>query len=631
MTSNWREDLEFAKASKGLKSSSDQGRGQQLCATPTHDVTSRFAIFFAHAQGHFLKVIIFKKKFGHKNLPTAHTPNLMERTGGTLSGPLELASAFSAQINTGVPVEIVEAENQADGILRTENGAQNISAEDAMEISVEGDSQGLDSTQLSAVPRSVELPVSTTVPAAVSLGGGAMPSINMTSAGVTPSASSVIVGQMNVDTITSSAVGSGPVTTTPSQSLLSASSFPSGLAQSESMLSTSQSQNMLAASQNPHSSQLTRTVMDQLSDAQGLEISSGAITSMALPSANMSRGGGGGGGGYTIPQQISSFSSTPNVSSLMASRAHRDLLTGNISYSDLDLSVGANTSAIDTNSGMNDPDSPSSPESNFDSSELLSNPLSHQDEVTQRLVQSGPIGIAAAAAITSSARKRMRQHTFETNPSFRKRHCSKLTKKLKETIDELAARVGLQAVVVTYRPGKGNGKSEPSFKVFGAAPLANIVKNQRDNIVNEMETALHQQAPPIATPPNSTPQGEPLFELPALVFEGIPTPVHKMTQAQLRTFVPNMLKYSTGRGKPGWGKDDVRPPWWPEDVPWANVRSDIRTTEQKKALQWTDALRRIVINCYLHHGRMDLLPEFSLDLLQQYLTPQVAEQLQVSV
>jgi nuclear respiratory factor 1 len=371
--------------------------------------------------------------------------------------------------------------------------------------------------------------------------------------------------------------------------------------------------------------------MEQLSDAQGLEITTDAISSMSIPSANLGGGHGGRGGGnrgYGIPQ-MSSFS-TPNASSLIASRGHRDLLSGNVSYSDLDLSVGANASAIDGSSGLNEPDSPSSPESNFDSSELLSNPLSHQDEVTQRLVQSGPIGIAAAAAITSSSRKRKRLHTFETNPSFRKRHCSKLTKKLKETIDELAARVGLQAVVVTYRPGKGNGKNDPSFKVFGAAPLSGIVKNQRDHIVNEMEAALHQQAPPISTPPSSTPQGEPMFELPTLVFDGIPTPVHKMTQAQLRTFIPNMLKYSTGRGKPGWGKDDVRPPWWPDDIPWANVRSDVRTTEQKKALQWTDALRRIVINCYLHHGRMDLLPEFSLDLLQQYLTPQVAEQLQVS-
>lgn len=530
------------------------------------------------------------------------------------AGPLalELASAFSAQINTGVPVEIVEAENQADAVLRTENGAQ-IVADDAMEISVEGDPHGMDSTQLSAAPRSIELPVSS-VQAAASVGGVSMPAISMTTSSITPSGSvPAIVGQMNMDTIAPS-TDVHPVTT--SQSLLTTTNFPSGLTQSESMLSTPQNQ---------HSSQLTRTVMEQLSDAQGLEISSDAINSMSIPSANLGGGRNGGHGRYTIPQ-ITAYSSTPNVSSLMASRGHRDLLTGNVSYSELDLSVGANTSTIDAN----EPDSPSSPESNFDSSELLSNPMSHHDEVTQRLVQSGPIGIAAAAAITSSTRKRKRQHTFETNPSFRKRHCSKLSKKLKETIDELAARVGLQAVVVTYRPGKGNGKNEPSFKVFGAAPLANIVKNQRDNIINEMEAALHQQAPLITTPPSSTPQGEPLFELPALVFDGIPTPVHKMTQAQLRTFIPNMLKYSTGRGKPGWGKEDVRPLWWPEDVPWANVRSDIRTSEQKKILQWTDALRRIVINCYLHHGRMDLLPEFSLDLLQHYLTPQVAEQLQVS-
>lgn len=43
-----------------------------------------------------------------------------------------------------------------------------------------------------------------------------------------------------------------------------------------------------------------------------------------------------------------------------------------------------------------------------------------------------------------------------------------------------------------------------------------------------------------------------------------------------------MLKYSTGRSKPGWGKMECRPVWWPDDVPWANVRSDVRTTEQKK-------------------------------------------------
>jgi nuclear respiratory factor 1 len=120
-----------------------------------------------------------------------------------------------------------------------------------------------------------------------------------------------------------------------------------------------------------------------------------------------------------------------------------------------------------------------------------------------------------------------------------------------------------------------------------------------------------------------------LFELPPLIIDGIPTPVEKMTQAQLRAFIPLMLKYSTGenfhevslespsksrfsgRGKPGWGRDSTRPEWWPKELPWANVRMDARTEEEKQKISWTHALRKIVINCYKYHGREDLLPAFS--------------------
>lgn len=49
------------------------------------------------------------------------------------------------------------------------------------------------------------------------------------------------------------------------------------------------------------------------------------------------------------------------------------------------------------------------------------------------------------------------------------------------------------------------------------------------------------QAPP---PPQDDPS---LFELPPLIIDGIPTPVEKMTQAQLRAFIPLMLKYSMGK------------------------------------------------------------------------------------
>lgn len=216
------------------------------------------------------------------------------------------------------------------------------------------------------------------------------------------------------------------------------------------------------------------------------------------------------------------------------------------------------------------------------------------------------IGVAAAAAIVSS-RKRKR-HSFESNPALRKRHCSKLMRRLKETLDELSTRVGLQTCVVTYRPSVKSDKPDPVFKVFGTSPLITALQNQKEHIMAAMDESLKKQAPPLSLPAQPK---QALFELPSLVFEGIPTPVHEMTQAQLRAFIPGMLKFSTGRGKPGWGKEDMRPPWWPEDVPWQNVRSDVRSEEQKKKLSWTDALRKILKACYIHHGRSDLLKQFN--------------------
>lgn len=59
-------------------------------------------------------------------------------------------------------------------------------------------------------------------------------------------------------------------------------------------------------------------------------------------------------------------------------------------------------------------------------------------------------------------------------------------------------------------------------------------------VMDELDSALAQQAPPKVIDDPS------LFELPPLIIDGIPTPVEKMTQAQLRAFIPLMLKYSTG-------------------------------------------------------------------------------------
>ncbi|CAH2007881.1 unnamed protein product [Acanthoscelides obtectus] len=242
---------------------------------------------------------------------------------------------------------------------------------------------------------------------------------------------------------------------------------------------------------------------------------------------------------------------------------------------------------------------PSSPGSAYEeNSDLMAAAMG--DEVTAQLAAAGPVGVAAAAAIVSS-KKRKRPHSFETNPSIRKRHQNRLLRKLRQTIDEFATRVGQQAIVLVATPGKPN----TSYKVFGAKPLEDVIKNLRGMIMEELDSALaHQAPPPVQEDPT-------LFELPPLIIDGIPTPVEKMTQAQLRAFIPLMLKYSTGRGKPGWGRESTRPPWWPKELPWANVRMDARSEDEKQKISWTHALRQIVINCYKFHGREDLLPAFT--------------------
>jgi hypothetical protein len=106
-----------------------------------------------------------------------------------------------------------------------------------------------------------------------------------------------------------------------------------------------------------------------------------------------------------------------------------------------------------------------------------------------------------------------------------------------QTIFEYATRVGQQAVVLVATPGKPNN----IYKVFGAKPLEDVIKNLRTMVMDELESALAQQAPPKVQEDPS------LFELPPLIIDGIPTPVEKMTQAQLRAFIPLMLKYSTGK------------------------------------------------------------------------------------
>lgn len=251
-----------------------------------------------------------------------------------------------------------------------------------------------------------------------------------------------------------------------------------------------------------------------------------------------------------------------------------------------------------------DEDSPSSPDDDtYDDSDILNS--AGNDEVTAHLAAAGPVGMAAAAAV-ATGKKRKRPHIFESNPSIRKRQQTRLLRKLRATLDEYTTRVGQQAIVLCISPSKPNAV----FKVFGAAPLENVVRKYKSMILEDLENALAEHAPPGG--------GDLGSDLPPLTIDGIPVSVDKMTQAQLRAFIPEMLKYSTGRGKPGWGKESCKPVWWPEEVPWANVRSDVRTEDQKQRVSWTQALRTIVKNCYKQHGREDLLYAFE----DQQVTPQ---------
>ncbi|XP_022222878.2 DNA-binding protein Ewg-like isoform X2 [Drosophila obscura] len=221
--------------------------------------------------------------------------------------------------------------------------------------------------------------------------------------------------------------------------------------------------------------------------------------------------------------------------------------------------------------------------------------------VAHQLAAAGPVGVAAAAAIASSSRRRNRAHYFEVNPAVRKRTQNQLLRKLRAVIDEFSVRVGKQAVVLVAQPGKPNG----IYEVFGANPLKDVLLSLNNIVLNELDHALDQQAPP---PPQHDPS---LFTLPGLVINGMPTPVEMMTLAQLRTFIPLMLKYSTGRRLPGWGRQSTRPPWWPREVAWANVRLDARSVEEKQSgISYSNVLRKIVISCYKYHGREDLLPSF---------------------
>jgi nuclear respiratory factor 1 len=81
----------------------------------------------------------------------------------------------------------------------------------------------------------------------------------------------------------------------------------------------------------------------------------------------------------------------------------------------------------------------SSPDGDYNESNLLSEAM--ENEVTSQLIAAGVVGVAAAAAIQSS-KKRKRPHSFETNPSIRKRQQNRLLRKLRVSVVKLSVLLG---------------------------------------------------------------------------------------------------------------------------------------------------------------------------------------------
>ena len=142
-------------------------------------------------------------------------------------------------------------------------------------------------------------------------------------------------------------------------------------------------------------------------------------------------------------------------------------------------------------------------------------------------------GIAAATAILSSKGTSRHTYQFETSPAARKRQQTRILKKIKDLIDEYAARCGQQICVICCTPFKQQTKiSSNTFKVIGTHPLEQVIKNQKQSIVNELDNQLQTSVRSIKD--ENTSKSDSKIDLPSLTIDGIPTSLDKMTQVSLK-------------------------------------------------------------------------------------------------
>uniref|UniRef100_H3AFL4 Nuclear respiratory factor 1 n=1 Tax=Latimeria chalumnae TaxID=7897 RepID=H3AFL4_LATCH len=266
-----------------------------------------------------------------------------------------------------------------------------------------------------------------------------------------------------------------------------------------------------------------------------------------------------------------------------------------------------------------DEDSPSSPEDNsYDDSDILNS--TGTDEVTAHLAAAGkgevsaaprilvvlltcPVGMAAAAAV-ATGKKRKRPHVFESNPSIRKRQQTRLLRKLRTTLDEYTTRVGQQAIVLCISPSKPNAV----FKVFGAAPLENVINKYENHILEHAHSRKIDQAP--------SPQ-ERGKKIPSQIFNNIFNCATPRNEGRNLGFKKKTTRHKNGEKNPGWGKMCCEQVRWPPRVTYKGTLAAEKCENKAMQVSWTQALRTIVKNCYKQHGREDLLYAFEDQLSQQ--------------
>jgi len=223
---------------------------------------------------------------------------------------------------------------------------------------------------------------------------------------------------------------------------------------------------------------------------------------------------------------------------------------------------------------------------NYPTSEVLE--ISRQEVVSTTLLDSGTYDGQLAASAMNSNPYFQQKYKFETCPTARKRHKNRLLRKMLQVMTEMAIRCGQQAAVVTISTGKDNGQ----VKTAGSEPLKQAVEECKDLIKQHFDILFNKK---IAEKPNIENTDLDEIKLPRLLSEGLPTNIEDMSQLV------------TLRGKPGWNRSEMKPDWWPADVPWANIRKDTRSAHLKAKTSWSDALRSIVISCYKCYGKDDLL------------------------